>query len=185
MPKIKVIKRTPRWPRLGVLYVIGLFLAAGNIFAIDWLSYNYTVPGATGPGSIHVGLMVTLLVIIPLLLAALSFTEQRVLSALLEAISMWLGVSTAICAWITLNDSMPASGNISVPLLLIVAYIVVRLFGLAIVRWFFVSIVIQDGSMCENCAYNLTGNTSGICPECGTGVPDSLQKILVGQQSES
>jgi hypothetical protein len=27
----------------------------------------------------------------------------------------------------------------------------------------------RDG--CPNCAYNLTGNTSGVCPECGKAVP--------------
>lgn len=26
---------------------------------------------------------------------------------------------------------------------------------------------------CEVCCYNLTGNVSGICPECGTRIPDS------------
>ena len=25
--------------------------------------------------------------------------------------------------------------------------------------------------MCPECAYDLTGNTSGICPECGTATP--------------
>jgi hypothetical protein len=25
--------------------------------------------------------------------------------------------------------------------------------------------------LCQRCAYNLTGNTSGVCPECGTAVP--------------
>ncbi len=25
--------------------------------------------------------------------------------------------------------------------------------------------------LCVNCGYNLTGNTSGVCPECGTPVP--------------
>jgi len=26
---------------------------------------------------------------------------------------------------------------------------------------------------CRNCSYNLTGNVSGLCPECGTRVPQS------------
>jgi len=27
--------------------------------------------------------------------------------------------------------------------------------------------------LCENCRYNLTGNTSGVCPECGTPVENA------------
>jgi hypothetical protein len=26
--------------------------------------------------------------------------------------------------------------------------------------------------LCDNCGYNLTGNESGVCPECGTKVED-------------
>jgi hypothetical protein len=26
-------------------------------------------------------------------------------------------------------------------------------------------------SHCVNCGYDLAGNTSGVCPECGTSVP--------------
>src|SRR5882724_5591820 len=28
---------------------------------------------------------------------------------------------------------------------------------------------------CRNCAYNLTGNTSGTCPECGTAIPKASE----------
>jgi hypothetical protein len=28
---------------------------------------------------------------------------------------------------------------------------------------------------CRHCGYNLTGNTSGICPECGTPVPQKSE----------
>lgn len=31
---------------------------------------------------------------------------------------------------------------------------------------------------CRRCSYNLTGNTSGICPECGTPVPDEIKEKL-------
>jgi len=51
---------------------------------------------------------------------------------------------------------------------LFVLYLVVRLIGLAMVRLFFVSVLIQSGGLCRGCGYNLTGNTSGVCPECGT-----------------
>jgi hypothetical protein len=29
---------------------------------------------------------------------------------------------------------------------------------------------------CRRCGYNLTGNTSGVCPECGTAVAATIQK---------
>ena len=29
--------------------------------------------------------------------------------------------------------------------------------------------------LCDSCGYNLTGNTSGVCPECGTPVTDDAQ----------
>jgi hypothetical protein len=32
-----------------------------------------------------------------------------------------------------------------------------------------------DSPACGRCGYNLTGNTSGICPECGTNAADPLQ----------
>jgi hypothetical protein len=28
---------------------------------------------------------------------------------------------------------------------------------------------------CPNCCYDLTGNTSGVCPECGTPVPEKAE----------
>jgi predicted amidophosphoribosyltransferase len=31
-----------------------------------------------------------------------------------------------------------------------------------------------DVPECASCGYNLTGNQSGICPECGTRVPYAL-----------
>ncbi len=31
---------------------------------------------------------------------------------------------------------------------------------------------------CAECCYNLTGNTSGICPECGTPIPDEAKEKL-------
>ena len=31
---------------------------------------------------------------------------------------------------------------------------------------------LQPENACRHCGYNLTGNTSGICPECGTQIQD-------------
>jgi hypothetical protein len=29
---------------------------------------------------------------------------------------------------------------------------------------------------CRSCGYDLTGNESGMCPECGTPIPDAMRK---------
>ncbi|QDV89385.1 hypothetical protein RAS2_04520 [Phycisphaerae bacterium RAS2] len=31
---------------------------------------------------------------------------------------------------------------------------------------------------CSFCGYNLVGNTTGICPECGTAIPDAMRAAL-------
>jgi hypothetical protein len=39
-------------------------------------------------------------------------------------------------------------------------------------------------SACEKCGYNLTGNTSGICPECGTAIPLPDKPSSPGEAAE-
>jgi len=34
--------------------------------------------------------------------------------------------------------------------------------------------------VCEACGYDLQGNVSGVCPECGTGVSERNRELLVG-----
>ncbi len=51
----------------------------------------------------------------------------------------------------------------------VVLYPTVRAFQL--LRW---KKVINDGSICPICDYDLTGNESGVCPECGTVVDPTL-----------
>ncbi len=31
---------------------------------------------------------------------------------------------------------------------------------------------------CKSCHYNLTGNESGICPECGKAIPEEQRQLL-------
>lgn len=33
--------------------------------------------------------------------------------------------------------------------------------------------------LCAQCRYNLTGNKSGICPECGQNIPEHLKKHIL------
>jgi hypothetical protein len=39
----------------------------------------------------------------------------------------------------------------------------------------------EDTPACEECGYNLTGNISGICPECGMTVPQELRETSAGE----
>lgn len=38
--------------------------------------------------------------------------------------------------------------------------------------------------LCNHCDYNLLGNVSGICPECGTAIPAGQQALLVPADAE-
>lgn len=42
-------------------------------------------------------------------------------------------------------------------------------------RFFRGRVLVRDGTLCEECGYNLTGNVSGICPECGTKLSKAVQ----------
>lgn len=37
---------------------------------------------------------------------------------------------------------------------------------------------------CRKCGYNLTGNVSGVCPECGTPIPKETSKNLTNSPSD-
>jgi hypothetical protein len=62
-------------------------------------------------------------------------------------------------------------GNVA----LIAAYVLCPIFAIIAsqalyrrLRW-----RLHDIGRCRSCDYNLTGNVSGICPECGTPVPEA------------
>lgn len=47
------------------------------------------------------------------------------------------------------------------------------------VRPFLRQCLLETGvAVCARCCYNLAGNTSGICPECGTPISEDVQKKL-------
>jgi rubrerythrin len=37
---------------------------------------------------------------------------------------------------------------------------------------------------CKQCAYDLTGNTSGICPECGNPIPEDQARTIGRARNE-
>lgn len=56
-----------------------------------------------------------------------------------------------------------------VPTVLVCVAVGMAAWGLC--RLFRGEILIPTGSLCMHCGYDLTGNVSGRCPECGTAIP--------------
>ncbi len=57
------------------------------------------------------------------------------------------------------------------------------LLGITIIRWLVARRRIRPGH-CTKCSYNLTGNTTGVCPECGTpATPQVYKESSVNQDA--
>jgi len=181
--RIKVVERWPGPSRLLLLLLVGVALVLLNVLADPWLTYtkpSYTSQGVNyGSKSYYVGRTVTVLVVAPAILVALSLREQRPRRAILEALALSVGLIMASSVWIFRANLGPLaitpSWKVVTPLgqlavmsaELILLCILVRLLSLLIVRVFMREVVIQTGTLCWTCGYDLTGNVSGRCPECG------------------
>jgi len=44
---------------------------------------------------------------------------------------------------------------------------------------------VVDPRLCDACGYNLAANVSGVCPECGTPIPDAQRAALVQKHESS
>lgn len=78
--------------------------------------------------------------------------------------------------------AVPISGlpltNYSIPLWMLAVPFAVLSFSLR--RWRHR----PEQGHCESCGYNLRGNTSGVCPECGTPIPEDLKQRLADNKPE-
>jgi hypothetical protein len=52
--------------------------------------------------------------------------------------------------------------------------------------WMWIQFMLPARSriLCPICEYNLAGNTSGVCPECGTPVPPDIARRLSGAPAD-
>ena len=131
----------------------------GNLLMGSSLSYT-----TSGGSTMYIAPFVTFFLLVPVLLVLLSFSEQRILRASLEAICLGIGMCTpAAVSSLIKGQTVTLVGLISAFAFLLA----VRVASLVIVRRWFRSILLRDGPVCESCGYNLTGNIGGICPECG------------------
>ncbi len=162
---VKVVAGLPGWPRLAALFVVGI----GLCFVLYGLAQ--VLPA--------VAQVIIVLLLIAGLAVALSFGEQRIGRACLEAIAIGAGLTAAYAGW-PISWAVRSQSGLSSAVLQVILFlaavsvlsVLIRLAGLGLVRWLFRRIVVQTGSLCRTCDYDLTGNVSGVCPECGTAIED-------------
>lgn len=66
------------------------------------------------------------------------------------------------------SETMCDITSLFVPML--ISYATARV-SYPLIRW---KTCYEDAGLCLNCGYDLTGNVSGICPECGTAIQDRV-----------
>ena len=168
--RLKVVDRWPGNRRLLLLFTGSALFMALSIRFRDELSFTrvMTLP-IVGPGSytFHFGEAVLAFVIFPAILVWLSFSEQRVRRAALEALAFAAGTGLVLCGW-EFWANRESLGNVVLTAVgIVVQGLAIRLAGLWAVRSMIRQVVFQTGSLCRSCGYDLTGNVSGVCPECG------------------
>jgi hypothetical protein len=74
-----------------------------------------------------------------------------------------------------MNPSLPVANvrtfRISLAWLVVITAILPLIFG---PRWVLKTLRTHRAEHCRRCGYNLTGNTSGTCPECGSPISTSV-----------
>lgn len=171
------------WRTLGYRIVYGLILIAGFLLLIVpgllfmvWYALTDVVVAAEGRN--HPGVFAR----------SKELTEGNrwrlfggllVLGGLILAISMaWGGLEWMI--WSSADSVWSVHGVVSLVVGLTFSI------GLSLFMWVFTAlsvVVYMDGvgshlRECPGCGYNLTGNVSGACPECGRAVPAEIQHLL-------
>ena len=170
MAHLKVVDRWPGNRRLLLLFTgSALFLAISLCFR-DELSLTrvMTLP-IVGPGSytFYFGEGVLCFVVFPAIMVGLSFSEQRVWRAVLEALAFAAGMGLVLGGWEFWSNGKSPGYIVAMAVGIVVQWLAIRLAALWVVRSMIRQLVFQTGSLCRSCAYNLTGNVSGVCPECG------------------
>ena len=153
---VKVVSVLPGWWRIVALFGAGVGAEVGTMVVGYVLAY---IPDPR-------------LVLLTGILVPLSFSEQRLRRSCLEAVAVGTGLTVGLVAAAVFTrgragDPVRVAGE---ALFFVLLCLVIRLVSLWFVRSFIRRLVVQTGSLCWTCAYDLTGNESGVCPECGAKI---------------
>jgi hypothetical protein len=174
MARVKVVDGWPGYGRLLVLFTGTALLTSLSIGIREPLSRTQVavVPGfGTVSYTIYIAEAVLSLVIFLAVMVWLSLSEQRVRRSALEGLVFGSGIAVVICAWERWQNGHSLAYILLMAVAIVGTWVVVRLAVLWVVRLLVRQVVLQTGSLCRSCGYDLTGNVSGLCPECGAAVP--------------
>ena len=157
---VKVVSVLPGWRR-----IVALFGAGVGLFVVFYgLAQIVLVPAQ----------LALMFLLITGVLVPLSFSEQRLRRSFFEAVAVGTGLTVGYSAFSLWTVAGSGADPVAVAvtfalfgLVCVLLCLVIRLVGLWFVRSFIRRLIVQTGSLCWTCAYDLTGNESGVCPECG------------------
>lgn len=174
MARLKIVRRLPPWPRL---------LALGFLAVIIELAYSTLddVIDRRFHELLGILLLTTMFLVLPVVL---SFSEQRPWRAVAESVLIASAAAATNGLLISLSNrrwesAATFAANLAAGSAVMILF---RLAALWVVRSFGHRIVLQTGSLCWTCGYDLTGNLSGVCPECGTPITQRASAVP-GQRS--
>ncbi|GMU20560.1 MAG: hypothetical protein AMXMBFR13_06570 [Phycisphaerae bacterium] len=174
MATLKIVRSLPSWPRLLLLFFLAMIIELAFSALDDVLDRRFH----------ELLVILTLTTMFLVLPVVLSFSEQRPWRAVVESVLIASGAAATNGLLISLsNRRWESAATFGVNCAAASAVMVLfRLVALWAVRSFGHKIVLQTGSLCWTCGYDLTGNLSGVCPECGTPITQRAPAVQ-GQRS--
>jgi hypothetical protein len=151
-------------PLLRPAQLTGLVLVvlAAGLCAVGFFSELDTRAAAVGAGIVGCAVL------------ALTATRNRPLA---RAGLACAGLAVGVLASIAASGCVDCQGRCSPDMMFVIMCFLLVVWPLGLLLSFvagarsFFSRVLPQAGCCTRCGYNLTGNTTGVCPECGTTVP--------------
>jgi len=148
------------------VFFASVLMSFGGVAGRDWITYTHST--AFGVTQYNVGAFIAVVATLCGLLT-LSWTEQRPGRAFMEAVTSTLGFIVPIAIFSVLAGHAVVD-LLATTLILLLLFTAGRFASLIAVRTVLRRLVLSAAPLCSLCGYDLTGNVSGVCPECGRPV---------------